>query len=99
MALKTQAEGASSSKIMRSKTKAYASIRNALYRGLRTKGCTFANYVTIHQEAHNALLDLKETLSETKQVADILAGIQDPSLQVGKRTVILSNPAKQARGF
>ena len=89
MALKQQAEGASS-KILR-KTKAYASIKNALYRGPR-KGSTFANYVTLHQEAHNELFDLKEVISETKKVTDFLTGIQDPNLEVGK-TVILSDPA------
>jgi hypothetical protein len=39
--------------------KAYASIKNAMYRGQR-RGYTFANYVTIHQEAHNELLSVDE---------------------------------------
>jgi hypothetical protein len=89
MALKRQAEGASS-QILR-KTKAYASIKNAIFRGLR-KGHTFAHYVTTHQVAHNELIDLDEMISETKKVTDFLAGIQDPSLEVGM-TVILSDPA------
>jgi hypothetical protein len=90
LALKAQAEGVSS-KLTR-KAKAYASITNAVYRGLR-RGYTFANYVTTHQEAHNELFDLEEPVSESKKVTDFLKGIQDPSLQVGK-TVILSDPAK-----
>jgi hypothetical protein len=49
MALKGQAEGVSS-QIMR-QAKAYASIKSAMYRGPH-RGYTFANYVTIHQEAH-----------------------------------------------
>jgi hypothetical protein len=77
--------------------KAYASIKNAMYRGLR-KGYTFANYVTIHQEARNELLDLEETISETKTVTNFLANIQGPSLQFGK-TVILSNPANKLEDF
>ena len=65
-------------KIMR-KAAAYASIINAAFQGNR-RGYTFANYVTIHQEAHNELLDLDEPVAESKKVTDFLAGIQDPGL-------------------
>ena len=90
LALKAQAEG-ESVKIMR-KAAAYASIINAAFRGNR-RGYTFANYVTIHQEAHNELLDLDEPVAESKKVTDFLAGIQDPSLVMGK-TVLMSDPTR-----
>jgi hypothetical protein len=61
--LKGQAEGPAA-KLTR-KAKAYASITSAVYRGMR-RGFTFANYMTLHQEAHNELVDLKEPVSETK---------------------------------
>jgi hypothetical protein len=49
--------------------------------------------VTVHQEAHNELLDCGEAVMETKKVDDFLKGIQDQGLQVGK-TVVLSDPLK-----
>jgi len=91
LALKTQAEG-TSSKITR-KNAAYATIARAAYHGPRKGGFTFANYVNLHQGAHNELLDLDEPVSETKKVTDFLAGIRDPTLNTGK-SVILGDPEK-----
>jgi hypothetical protein len=90
LALKAQAEGLSA-KLTR-KAKAYASLANATYRGTR-RGFTFDNYIAVHQEAHNELLDLDEPVPESKKVTDFLKGIQDSSLQIGK-TVILADPKK-----
>lgn len=90
LALKAQAEGPAAEQVRIAK--AYASISTAVYRGQR-RGFKFSDYVTLHQEAHNELFDLKESLSETKKVRDFLKGIQDPTLVVGK-TVVLSDPAK-----
>jgi hypothetical protein len=90
LALKAQAEGLSSQ--LTCKAKAYASIASAAYHGPRRR-FTFVNYVSVHQEAHNKLFDLKEEVKESKKVGDFLKGIHDPSLQVGK-TVILSNVHK-----
>jgi hypothetical protein len=92
LALRGQAEGPAAE--LTRKAKAYASISSAVYRGLR-RGFSFANYVTVHQEAHNELQDLDEPVAEHKKVRDFLKGIQDPSLQVGK-TVVLSDPVKLA---
>lgn len=39
-----------------------------------SKGFTFASYVTLHQLAHNELLDLDEPVSESKKVTDFLKG-------------------------
>jgi hypothetical protein len=80
LALKTQAEG-TSAKITR-KQSAYASITSSAYHGPR-KGFTFANYVTLHQAAHNELLDLDESVAETKKVSNFLRGsvIQTSLLQ------------------
>jgi hypothetical protein len=92
LALKGQAEGPAAE--LTRKAKAYASILTAVYRGPR-RGFSFANYVTVHQEAHNELQDLAEPVAEHKKVRDFLKGIQDPALQVGK-TVVLSDPNKLA---
>jgi hypothetical protein len=54
---------------------------------------TFANYVTLHQVAHNELLDLDEPVSELKKVTDFLKGIHDLNLNMGK-SVVLGDPAK-----
>jgi hypothetical protein len=90
LALKAQAEGLSST--LTHKTKAYASIASAVYRGPR-RGFTFANYVSVHQEAHNKLFVCKVAVEDSKKVDDFLNGIQDPGLMVGK-TVVLSDPLK-----
>jgi hypothetical protein len=89
-ALKTQAEG-TSAKITR-KNQAYASIASSAYHGPR-KGFTFSNYVTLHQAAHNELLDLDEPVAESKKVSDFLKGIRDPTLVTAK-SVVLGDPAK-----
>ena len=90
LALKTQAEG-TSAKLTR-KQSAYASITSSAYLGPR-KGFTFASYVTLHQTAHNELLDLDEPVSESKKVTDFLKGIRDPALNTGK-SIVLGDPAK-----
>ena len=90
LALKSQAEG-TSAKLTRKQT-AYASIASSAYLGPR-KGFTFANYVTLHQTAHNELLDLDEPVSESKKVTDFLKGIRDAGLNTGK-SIVLGDPAK-----
>ena len=90
LALKTQAEG-TSAKLTR-KQAAYASIASSAYLGQR-KGFTFANYVTLHQTAHNELLDLDEPVSESKKVTDFLKGIRDHGLNTGK-SIVLGDPVK-----
>ena len=90
LALKARAEGLSSSLIC--KTKAYASIASAVYHCPR-RGFTFADYVSVHQEAHNKLFNCKVVVEDSKKVDDFLNGIQDPGLVVGK-TAVLSDPLK-----
>ena len=90
LALKSQAEG-TSAKLTR-KQAAYASISSSTYMGPR-KGFTFANYVTLHQTAHNELLDLEEPVSESKKVTDFLKGIRDSALNTGK-SIVLGDPIK-----
>jgi hypothetical protein len=85
-----QAEG-TSAKITR-KNQAYASIASSAYHGPR-KGFTFLNYITLHQAAHNELLDLDEPVAESKKVSNFLKGIHDPTLVTAK-SVILGDPAK-----
>jgi hypothetical protein len=72
LALRAQAEGPAAEQVRIAK--AYASISTAVYRGQR-RGFKFSDYVTLHQEAHNELVDLKETLSQTKKVHDFIKGI------------------------
>ena len=90
LALKTQAEG-TSAKLTR-KQAAYASLASSVYLGPR-KGFTFASYVTLHQAAHNELMDLEEPVSESKKVTDFLKGIRDPLLNTGK-AIVLGDPVK-----
>jgi hypothetical protein len=90
LALRTQAEG-TSAKISR-KAAAYASIASSSYNGPR-KGFTFSSYITLHQAAHNELLDLDEPVSKTKKVTDFLKGIRDPNLNTGK-SIVLGDPMK-----
>jgi len=92
LALKRQAEGLSATQTR--KAAAYASLNASQYRGAR-RGYTYDNYVSVHQEAHNELLDLDEPVPETKKVTDFLKGIQDPILAVGK-TVVLGDPSKMS---
>jgi hypothetical protein len=70
-ALRRQCEGMTSVKTR--KNKAYASIANAVYRGIR-KNFTFTQYVAIHQASHNELEDCNEAIPESKKVSDFLAG-------------------------
>jgi hypothetical protein len=80
MALKRQCEGKTSVKTR--KNAAYLSIRQSNYRGAR-KAFTFAQYVAIHQNAHNELEDCGEAMPESKKVSDFIDGITDPSLSAG----------------
>ena len=91
LALRMQAEGTSAK--ISCKAAAYASIASSSYNGLR-KGFTFSSYVTLHQAAHNKLLDLDEPVSETKKVTDFLKGIRDPNLNTGKSILVLGDPSK-----
>jgi hypothetical protein len=90
LALKMQAEGTSAK--ITCKIQAYALIESSAYHGLR-KCFTFTNYVTLHQAAHNELLDLDEPVAESKKVSDFLKGIHDPNLTTAK-SVVLGDPAK-----
>lgn len=85
LALRKQCEGKTSVKTR--KSKAYASIATSSYRGIR-KQFTFAQYVAIHQAAHNELEDCDEAIPETKKVSDFLAGISDSSLEAGITCVL-----------
>jgi hypothetical protein len=85
LALKRQAEGNSAKRTR--KAKAYANLAQARYRGER-RNFEFSNYVQIHQDAHNELLELEEPVPETKKVQDFLSGILDSRLQVGKDIVL-----------
>jgi hypothetical protein len=81
LTIKEQAEGKAA--VSTTKMKAYASIRDAHYKGERNN-LGFQNYVQIQQDAHSDLELLKEPIPETKKVDDFLAGIIDPRLQNGK---------------
>lgn len=91
LALRRQCKGKTSVKTR--KNKAYASIASSNYRGIR-KQFTFAQYVAIHQAAHNKLDDCNEPIPETKKVSDFLAGIADSSLEAGI-TCVLSEECYQ----
>ena len=84
-ALRRQCEGRTS--INTRKNKAYLSISGSAYKGHR-KAFSFAQYVAIHQSAHNELEDCGEPLPETKKVSDFIAGIHDPSLEAGITCVL-----------
>jgi hypothetical protein len=90
LTLRMQAEGTSAK--ISCKAAAYTSIASSSYNGPQ-KGFTFSSYVTLHQAAHNKLLDLDEPVSETKKVTDFLKGIRDPNLNTGK-SIVLGDPAK-----
>jgi hypothetical protein len=85
LTLRRQCEGKTSIKTR--KNKAYASISNLRYKGIR-KQFTFAQYVAIHQAAHNELEDCNEAIPETKKVSNFLAGISDSSLESGITCVL-----------
>ena len=85
MALRRQCEGKTSIKTR--KNDAYASIASSTYRGIR-KQFAFAQYVAIHQSAHNEHDDCNEPIPETKKVSDFLAGISDSSLEAGITCVL-----------
>jgi hypothetical protein len=81
LALRKQAEGNSAKRTQ--KAKAYTSLSNARYRGER-RNFKFSNYVQIHQDGHNGLLELEEPVPQTNKVQDFLSGILDPKLQAGQ---------------
>jgi hypothetical protein len=64
LALKKQAEGLSAMQTW--KAAVYASLNASVYRGPCHAEYTYDNYVSIHQEAHNELLDLEKPVPETK---------------------------------
>ncbi len=80
LALRRQCKGKTSIKTR--KNKAYLRISGLSYKGHR-KALTFAQYVAIHQAAHNELEDCNEPMPETKKVSDFIAGISDASLDAG----------------
>ena len=80
MALRQQCEGGSS--LLTSKNQAYASLKGAAYHE-PCKAHTYQQYVPLHQDAHYELEDCNEAVPETKKVADFLAGISCPLLQMG----------------
>jgi hypothetical protein len=86
LALKKQAEG-NSAKHTR---KQYASLSNARYRG-EQRNFAFSNYIQIHQDGHNELLELEEPVPKMKKVQDFLSGIMESCLQVGK-DIVLGTP-------
>jgi hypothetical protein len=90
LALKTQCEGTASK--IRHKNKAYASIANATYSGLRRQ-YKFQDFINVHQTAHNEILDCDptEAAPESKKVADFLKGIMDPKLESAV-SVVLGDP-------
>ena len=90
LALRRQCEGTSA--IQTRKAMAYAKIAAARYSGQK-KQFTFDNYVEMHQDAHNTLMDLNEPVPETKKVTDFLSGITDPRLSNAK-DLILGDAAK-----
>jgi hypothetical protein len=65
LALKKQAEGNSAKRTR--KASAYALLANARYCRER-RNFTFQNYLQIHQDGHNKLLELEEPVPETKKV-------------------------------
>ena len=85
LTLKTQAEG-QSAKATR-KQRAYAMISSARYSGPR-QTFRFADYINIHQRAHNELHLLEEPVAETKKVTDFLNGIRDPKLASVKLNIL-----------
>jgi hypothetical protein len=92
LTLKRQAEGTSA--IASRKNRSYALIRDATWTG-KDKGWTFDKYIGVHQLAHNQLFTLEEYISESKKVADFLAGIQGDALATSK-TIVLGDPTKNS---
>jgi hypothetical protein len=90
LALCQQYEGGSS--LLTHKNQAYASLKGAAYHG-PYKAYTYQQYVALHQDAHNELEDTNEAVPETKIVADFLAGIRCPILQMGLN-IVMSDPMK-----
>ena len=74
------------------KNQAFASLKGAAYCG-PCKAYTYQQYVALHHDAHNELEGCYEAVPETKKVANFLAGITCPSLQIGLN-IVMSNPLK-----
>ena len=88
MALHQQCEDGSS--LLTCKNQAYASLKGAAYCGPH-KAYTYQQYVALHQDAHNELENCNEAVPETKKVANFLAGISSPLLQMGLN-IVMSDP-------
>jgi hypothetical protein len=67
-------------------------LKGVAYRGPH-KAYKYQQYVALHQDAHNELEDCNEAVPETKKVADFLAGISCPLLQMGLK-IVMSEPMK-----
>ena len=65
------------------KNAAYLSIRQSNYRGA-CKAFIFAQYVAIHQNAHNELEDCGEAMPESKKVSDFINGQYHRSESLGR---------------
>jgi hypothetical protein len=89
LALKKQAEGNSVKRTR--KASAHTSLSNARYCGER-RNFAFSNYVQIHQDGHNEVLELEESVPETKKVQDFLSSIMHSCLQVGNKDDVLGTP-------
>jgi hypothetical protein len=85
LALVIQSEGRANNNLR--KTKAYANIVAAKYQGER-RNFTFAQYVALHQKAHNELDKLGGAVSETKEVTDFLARINAQEMITAKQVVM-----------
>jgi hypothetical protein len=90
LALCQQCEGGSS--LLICKNQVYASLKGEAYCGPR-KAYTYQQYVALHQDAHNELKDCNEAVPETEKVADFLAGISCPLLQM-ELNIVMSDPMK-----
>jgi hypothetical protein len=90
LALRRQCEGTSA--VQTRKAMAYAKIAAAKY-SWQKRQFTFDNYIEMHQDAHNTLMDLNEPVPETKKVTDFLSGITDSKLTNAK-DLILGDAAK-----
>jgi hypothetical protein len=89
IALRIQCEGRASVSLR--KQQAYKRIADSHYSGERTR-FSFTDFVTVHQEGHNVLLECKEPVAEGKKVTDFLDRISDERMNVAKG-VVMSNEA------
>lgn len=87
IALRIQCEGRASVSLR--KQQAYKRIADSHYGGERMK-FSFTDFVTVHQEGHNVLLECNEPVAEGKKVTDFLDRISDEKMNVAKG-VVMSN--------